>query len=223
MKTFISFKVLLTTVVIVTVASTPLTAGELQKNDPVRLSPQYRQGGLREQSSGHEVIHYFNGPVEQAKGCPSRNAYQPADADGVPVKFISQQESNEIGISELFGAPVVGSNGKKIAEISDLILDHNNHIKVVIITTGGFLGFGQRQIGLGRDALYIRSWSDGQSAMVNLTESDLVDAPDFVPRSSVNRNAMIRHSFEQPGWRMLDFRRNPGPVIRLHNFNKTFL
>jgi len=99
---------------------------------------------------------------------------QPATA------FISTQGAEEWRAANYIGKPVVNASGEKIGDINDLLFDRTGKISTVIVGVGGFLGLGEKQVGMGYETLTTTE-KDGQRViMVPLTKEALMTAPDFV-------------------------------------------
>jgi sporulation protein YlmC with PRC-barrel domain len=99
---------------------------------------------------------------------------QPATA------FITTQGPDEWRAANYIGKPVVNASGEKIGDINDLIFDKTGKISTVIVGVGGFLGLGEKTVGMGYETL-TSSEQDGQRViMVPLTKEVLMAAPDYV-------------------------------------------
>lgn len=63
-------------------------------------------------------------------------------------KFISQNEPGQWQASKLVGLRIYNEENENIGQITDLIINNGGEIKTVVITVGGFLGMGNRSIGV---------------------------------------------------------------------------
>lgn len=99
---------------------------------------------------------------------------QPATA------FISTQGPEEWRAANYLGKQVVNASNEKIGDINDLVFDKTGKISTVIVGVGGFLGLGEKQVGMRYETL-TSSEKDGQKViMVPLTKEALMAAPDYV-------------------------------------------
>ena len=57
--------------------------------------------------------------------------------------------SQDVAASELIGAPVYGPDDASIGEISDVLFDKTGNIEAAVVDVGGFLGMGEKPVGLG--------------------------------------------------------------------------
>ena len=98
--------------------------------------------------------------------------------------IIPEQAANQIRAEDLMGARVIGPGGEEIGKVDDLIFDENEKIAGVVVGVGGFLGFGEKNVGLNRDQADLRDDPDtGQkTVVVSLTKADLEAAPDFMTK-----------------------------------------
>jgi sporulation protein YlmC with PRC-barrel domain len=60
--------------------------------------------------------------------------------------FIKQQEINQWRASKLVGVAVMGADQKKIGKIEDVLVDHDGNAQTIVISVGGFLGIGSKDV-----------------------------------------------------------------------------
>ncbi len=91
---------------------------------------------------------------------------------------------------ELIGKNVYGRDNNKIGEIDDVILDANGKAKQLVISSGGFLGIGEKQVAVDYSAA---NW-DSQNNRLNLagmSRDDVKSMPEFKyddTMTSLNKN-----------------------------------
>ncbi|PWC86685.1 hypothetical protein TSH100_13100 [Azospirillum sp. TSH100] len=91
---------------------------------------------------------------------------------------------------ELIGKNVYGRDNNKIGEVDDVILDANGQAKQLVISSGGFLGIGEKQVAVDYSAA---NW-DSQNNRLNLagmSRDDVKAMPDFKyddTMTSLNKN-----------------------------------
>ncbi len=95
----------------------------------------------------------------------------PAYAQEIPLGvFYNVQQPNQYLARDLvLGAKVRGPDGKIIGDVEDLIMNDDNQIVGVIMGVGGFLGVGEKRIGVRFRALTIAT--DGGKVVVSLPEA----------------------------------------------------
>jgi sporulation protein YlmC with PRC-barrel domain len=99
--------------------------------------------------------------------------------------FFKGQQSNQFLARERFlGAKVVNKDGQTVGSIDDLIIGPNGQIEGVILGVGGFLGVGEKKIGVRIGALKVTS-SDGKTTITfsNATK-EMLGAVDAYQRAS---------------------------------------
>jgi sporulation protein YlmC with PRC-barrel domain len=97
------------------------------------------------------------------------------------VNFKSSMGAGELRASQLTGMDVRNAAGEDLGDINDLILDTSGKPSVAIIGVGGFLGLGEKNVGVPFSSLTIATASDGKNvARLDVTKESLTAAPKFV-------------------------------------------
>lgn len=98
---------------------------------------------------------------------------------------ISEQDEQQTLTDDLIGMPVYTQSEQtdgreQIGSIESLLLDEDDRLTGVVVSVGGFLGFGAKSVALDWKAVEIRQWgTSGYVANVGLTRQQLEDAPEF--------------------------------------------
>ena len=106
------------------------------------------------------------------------------------VFFRGQVDGQILSSDNLIGAKIHGKDGKIVADIEELILSSDLRVEGVIIGTGGFLGTGEKRIGLRFSAL--RFGPDGKVTVPELTKEVIAALPAYerkTPRKSLLERA----------------------------------
>jgi hypothetical protein len=106
------------------------------------------------------------------------------------VFFRGQGDGQILSSDNLIGAKIHGRDGKIVADIEELILSSDLRVEGVIIGTGGFLGAGEKRIGLRFSAL--RFAPDGKVTVPELTKEVIEAVPAYerkTPRKSLLERA----------------------------------
>ena len=99
------------------------------------------------------------------------------------TKFITQQPVDERLAGAFLGRPVQNASGEVIGDIKDLVFDRKGHISAVVIGVGGFLGIGEKSVGILFEALTSKTDAKGEPMIVvALTKEALAKAPEFKSR-----------------------------------------
>ena len=110
---------------------------------------------------------------------------QKKDEPRIPSNtFFKGQQSNQYLARERFlGAKVVNKDGQTVGSIDDLIIGSGGQVEGVILGVGGFLGVGEKKIGVRIGALRVTS-ADGKTTITfpNATK-DMLSAVDAYQRA----------------------------------------
>ncbi len=119
-----------------------------------------------------------------------QNAAPPTAAPPVveakPVKGqVVQQPDGTMLSTDLVGANVRVGDQEKAGSVSDLILAKDGKVEAVVLSVGGFLGLGSREIAVKLEDVQITS--DGKKPVVQLEarKVDLEKAPPFKSLASI--------------------------------------
>jgi sporulation protein YlmC with PRC-barrel domain len=78
--------------------------------------------------------------------------------------FASQQPNQYLARDRLIGARVINKDGQTVGTIDDLIINSREQVEGVIMGVGGFLGVGEKKIGVRLSALRF-STKDGMTTI----------------------------------------------------------
>lgn len=115
-------------------------------------------------------------PAEEdvAATAETDSALTPASGD---LGFVTAS-ADQIQASELMGKAVYGADNESIGEISDLVLEKEGTTRVALIDIGGFLGVGEKTVGIPFDQLQISKAEDGsEQVKVALSKQQLEQLP----------------------------------------------
>ncbi len=96
--------------------------------------------------------------------------------------FVSSQKADELLASKFKGTDVVGADNQKIGDVSDILFTKDGKIDAYIISVGGFLGVGSKEVALAPSAAqWIADEKDKDSfkLKLNLNKDQLAQAPNF--------------------------------------------
>lgn len=96
--------------------------------------------------------------------------------------------------SKLIGRDVYNLENEDIGEVSDLIIDNGKTIKAIVVSVGGFLGMGERNVAINPASVVLTELSDGNVRLVvNTNREDLKKSPAFnfadVDKAGANTSA----------------------------------
>ncbi len=93
--------------------------------------------------------------------------------------FMSSAPENGMQASELIGAEVRTSGDDIVGSVNDLILDEDGQVAAIVVSAGGFLGMGERDVAIGWDDVTKSGSSDELKLQIDVTRESLRDAPAF--------------------------------------------
>lgn len=109
-------------------------------------------------------------------------AMQPAPGRTAEPRFVSSQKPDQWLASHFKGTDVLGADDRKIGDVSDILFAKEGKIEAYIVSVGGFLGMGAKNVALAPDAFQIVTGSNGEAKLkVNLTEEQVKQAVAFEP------------------------------------------
>jgi sporulation protein YlmC with PRC-barrel domain len=86
-------------------------------------------------------------------------------------------------VSKIIGSDVRNRAGEKIGDIRDIVVDGNGVIKLAIVSTGGFLGVGDRLHAVPWDLMTLGPKDD---RVLDIDKAHLKDMPGFTSRTWPN-------------------------------------
>jgi PRC-barrel domain protein len=106
-----------------------------------------------------------------------------ASTAGSTEKFVTKQSADQHLTSKFKGTDVVGSDDKKIGDVSDILFDKDKKILAYIVGVGGFLGIGAKDVAVEPAAFQMVPGSSATDFKLRLsmTADQLKEAPAFEP------------------------------------------
>jgi len=117
-------------------------------------------------------------------------AAQAADS-GAAISFVTDQPSGERLARVLLGSDVQNSAGESVGDIRDLVFDSSGHISTVLLGVGGFLGMGEKNVGVPFNSLTYATDKNGVRVItVALSKETLKAAPAFKATEKTTMDAV---------------------------------
>ncbi len=89
-------------------------------------------------------------------------------------------------VSKIIGTDVVNSKGEKIGDVEDIVLDAKGNVAYAVVSTGGFLGMGDKMHAVPWSA--IRTTTGTDNFVLDIDKDRLRSAPGFDQSSWPNVN-----------------------------------
>lgn len=95
-----------------------------------------------------------------------------------PDSIVREQGPNELRVDWITGTTVQSPQQESIGSIEDVILDEDSgQLSAAILSVGGFLGFGAKQIAVDWEELQIDY--DAREITLDITRAEAEAAPDY--------------------------------------------
>jgi sporulation protein YlmC with PRC-barrel domain len=116
---------------------------------------------------------------DQAKPATTGAAKQ----SGGKADFVLSQKPDQWLASKFKGTDVVGADNKKIGDVSDILFDKNGKIEAYVVSVGGFLGMGSKEVAIAPSSFDVVPGSNGGSdkLKLSLSQDQLKQAQNFKP------------------------------------------
>lgn len=95
--------------------------------------------------------------------------------------FISSQKPDQLLATKFKGTDVIGADDQKIGDVSDILFDKDGKIEAYVVSVGGFLGMGAKEVAMPPNAFQIVKGDNGNSdkLKVSATKDQLKQAQNF--------------------------------------------
>lgn len=104
----------------------------------------------------------------QSQGSGSNAASQDASKSQSSAmggqSFVSTQKPDQWLASKFKGTDVLGSDDQKIGDISDILFDKSGKIEAFVVSVGGFLGMGAKDVAMPPSAFQVVSGDAGKGS-----------------------------------------------------------
>ena len=87
------------------------------------------------------------------------------------------QPADQVRAEKMIGMDVYDTNGDKVGKVRDILFDKDGKATGVVLSVGGVLGLGAKQVGLQWSEVDIQP--DAEVAKIQYNKSQLEAAPDF--------------------------------------------
>jgi len=103
------------------------------------------------------------------------------------AQFIASQNPDQWLASKFRGTEVIGSDSQKIGSVSDVLFEKDGQIKAYIVSVGGFLGMGAKDVALAPGSFQVvpgdKSKNESDKLRLSMTADQLKQAQNFQPYS----------------------------------------
>lgn len=103
-----------------------------------------------------------------------------------------QTEDQYLARDALLGAKVHDKDGKIIGDVEDLIVNDYNQVVGVIMGTGGFLGMGEKKVGVNLPALRFEEKDGKTEVILDAATADVLSAVEAYKRTQPKKSLLER-------------------------------
>lgn len=107
----------------------------------------------------------------------------PKSANAGSAHFVASQQPDQWLASKFKGTDVIGDDNQKIGDVSDILFDKSGKVEAFVISVGGFLGMGSKDVALAPDSFQVVKGSNGSAdkLKISLSKDQLKQAQNFEP------------------------------------------
>ncbi len=126
------------------------------------------------------------GANAQTTSTPATSTAAPTAEQGKSAgkpEFVTAQRPDQWLASKFKGTEIVGADGKKIGAVSDILFDRTGKIEAFVVSVGGFLGMGAKDVALTPASFEVMPGTNGAADKLKLlvSEDELKQAQNFTP------------------------------------------
>ncbi len=115
----------------------------------------------------------------------SPSASPGASAQSAATGTVSQQKPDQWLASKFRGTDVVGVDNQKIGDVTDILFDKNGKIEAYIVSVGGFLGIGSKDVALAPSSFRVMAAEPNASGyerlQLSMSKEQLQQTANFEP------------------------------------------
>src|SRR6201995_4918396 len=100
------------------------------------------------------------------------------------ANVVTRQSSDQLLASKFKGTDVLGSDNQKIGDVSDILFDKSGKVDAYVISVGGFLGVGAKDVALAPSSFQVVNDNNTIKLKTSMTKDELKQAANFEPAST---------------------------------------
>ncbi len=125
-----------------------------------------------------------SGALAQAPNSPpSSNPPAAAQQSGGKADIVAAQKPDQWLATKFKGTEVDGADNQKIGAIKDILFDKTGKIEAYVVSVGGFLGMGSKDVALAPASFDVIKGQNGSADKLKLaiSKDELKEAQNFTP------------------------------------------
>jgi sporulation protein YlmC with PRC-barrel domain len=122
-----------------------------------------------------------NSPANSSPPAAKPTITTPAQPSSGKADFVMSQKSDQWLASKFNGTDVMSSDNKKIGLIRDILFDKTGKVEAYVVSVGGFLGMGAKEVALAPSSFEVIPGHNGKADVLKLSlnEDELKQAQSF--------------------------------------------
>jgi len=131
-------------------------------------------------------------PPAASTPAPSSSAQSTQTSSG-NAQFVAAQKQDQMLATKFKGTDVLGPDDQKVGDISDILFDKNGKIDAYVVSVGGFLGIGSKDVALAPNAFQVvpgdpnSATNSSPKLKISMNKDQLKQAPNFEPYKEPSR------------------------------------
>jgi hypothetical protein len=108
---------------------------------------------------------------------------------------LTEQQDEQWLVSEFTGIDVIDDANVKIGDVNDILFDREGKVVAYVISVGGFLGVGAKDVALAPasfQVLRVGRWQESLKLKLSMTKDELTHAAAFEPYKAPTPKTEIR-------------------------------
>jgi sporulation protein YlmC with PRC-barrel domain len=119
----------------------------------------------------------------QAPSPPAAQSMPAPAPSGNKAAMVTSQKPDQWMASSFKGTDVLGSDDKKIGDISDILFSKDGKIDAFVVSVGGFLGMGAKEVAMAPSAFQVvagdKSKGEADKLKITASQDELKQAQNF--------------------------------------------
>ena len=107
-------------------------------------------------------------PADKSTAAPATTG-QGSDQAGGMADFVMSQKPDQWLASSFKGTDVLGPDNQKIGDVTDILFDKSGKIEAYVVSVGGFLGMGSKDVALAPNSFDVVPGSNGSADNLKLS------------------------------------------------------
>ncbi len=124
-----------------------------------------------------------NPPSSSSPPAAQPSAAAPAQPSSGKADFVISQKPDQWLASKFKGTNVMSSDNQKVGSVNDILFDKTGKIEAYVISVGGFLGMGAKEVAIAPSSFDVVPGLNGNADVLKLSlnKDELKQAQNFTP------------------------------------------